>query len=152
MICLPNRKRAFAVSSILAFVRKRIGAPLMIIVSPWRSSRTRLDMTLDSVCDQGWSARHASAGTTNGVTPGMRRWSSRLLEQTEERLRRLVRDRQGLGAVLLPYLQGLQLSRFLRKISVNQGAEAAVQRIDLVIVVARLVSDEGRSRTVRIEL
>ena len=32
MICLPNRKRACAVSSMRDFVRKRIGAPLTIIV------------------------------------------------------------------------------------------------------------------------
>ena len=44
MICLPKRKRAFAVSSMRDRVRKRIGAPLTIITSPWRSSRTRLDI------------------------------------------------------------------------------------------------------------
>ena len=44
MICLPNRKRALAVSSIRDLVRKRIGAPLTIITSPWRSSNTKFDM------------------------------------------------------------------------------------------------------------
>src|ERR1700739_3726726 len=44
MICLPNRKRALAVSSIRDLVRKRIGAPLTIMTSPWRSSNTRFDM------------------------------------------------------------------------------------------------------------
>ncbi len=34
MICLPNRKRALAVSSIRDFVRNRIGAPLTIMTSP----------------------------------------------------------------------------------------------------------------------
>src|SRR6478672_4738221 len=46
MICLPNRKRDLAVSSIRDLVRKRMGAPLTIIISPWRSSKTRLDMRL----------------------------------------------------------------------------------------------------------
>src|SRR4051794_5141011 len=46
MICLPNRKRALAVSSMRDLVRKRMGAPLMIIISPWRSSKTRFDMRL----------------------------------------------------------------------------------------------------------
>jgi hypothetical protein len=32
------------------FVRKRIGAPLTIIISPWRSSKTRLDMRLFLIC------------------------------------------------------------------------------------------------------
>src|SRR3984885_4423382 len=46
MICLPKRNRALAVSSMRDLVRNRIGAPLTIMTSPWRSSKTKLDMRL----------------------------------------------------------------------------------------------------------
>ena len=73
MICLPNRKRALAVSSIRDFVRKRIGAPLTIIISPWRSSRTKVDMDLHdlSVCTAVWPDR-GSGGRTRAFWPACR--------------------------------------------------------------------------------
>src|SRR4051794_18098778 len=98
MICLPNKKRACAVSSMRALVRKRIGAPLMIIVSPWRNSNTRLDISSASCL--GSRARRR----------GCRRRVVRRLtaEQAEQRLRRLVGHGERLRAELLANLQRLQ--------------------------------------------
>ena len=42
--CLPNRNRARAASSMRVRLRKRMGAPLTTITSPWRSSSTSVDM------------------------------------------------------------------------------------------------------------
>jgi hypothetical protein len=66
MICLPKRKRALAVSSIRDLVRKRIGAPLTIMTSPCRNSRTRVDIRpfLD-----GAARGPVTKGTTDGTRP-----------------------------------------------------------------------------------
>src|SRR6185436_9704076 len=121
MICLPNRNLALAVSSMRDFVRNRIGAPLTIMTSPCRSSRTRVDIRpfLD-----GSARGPVECGTTDGTQPitvspascrlvledssgrvyyPTRRLGSPrlLLEQAQQRLRCLVRQRQGLSAQLL---------------------------------------------------
>ncbi len=54
MICLPKRKRALAASSIRARLRKRIGAPLTTIMSPWRSSSTSVDILFLSFAAMSW--------------------------------------------------------------------------------------------------
>src|SRR5665647_3447724 len=69
MICLPNRKRALAVSSMRVLVRNRIGAPLTIIISPWRSSRTRFDMSAFLVRPAGLRAAGIRLASDDG---GMR--------------------------------------------------------------------------------
>src|ERR1700722_6223591 len=150
MICLPNRKRALAVNSMRDLVRNRMGAPLTIIISPWRSSKTRLDMRLFLVGSRPHGAMRGGAARRRHFTGSLWHWgryralcparfsADRLLEQAQQRLRRLVRQRQGLRAQLLTDLQRLQLRRFLRQIGIHQRADAAVQGIDLVAVVADL--------------
>src|ERR1700710_2567198 len=111
MICLPNRKRAFAVSSIRERVRKRMGAPFTIMTSPWRSSRTRLDMK--SLPRRDCESLTALLFDIQGVRrqPVRALWRrgqvavGPLLEQAEQRLRCLVGQRQRLGTELLTNLQ-----------------------------------------------
>ena len=76
---------------------------------------------------------------------------SRLLEQAQQCLRRLVGERQSLRAQLLPDLQGLQLRRLLRQIRVHQRADTSVQGIDFVTVVADLVAYVVLRRTDRVQ-
>jgi hypothetical protein len=87
--------------------------------------------------DAAWIATAGLGGPGDGSADCERP----LLEQAQQGLRRLVRQRQGLRAKLLADLQGCQLSRFLGQVRVNQRAQAAVQRIDLVIVVGYLIVD-----------
>src|SRR6201996_7811989 len=146
MICLPNRKRALAVSSIRDRVRKRIGAPFTIMTSPWRSSRTRLDIVSLFTNDPAFRGPPCSGRARRSVEdilagPGGRTGQEYppLLEQAEERLRGLVRHGQCLGAQLLADLERCQLSGLLGQIGVDKRAETAVQRVDLIVVVGNLV-------------
>src|SRR5258708_6492067 len=120
MICLPNKKRALAVSSIRDRVRNRIGAPFTIITSPWRSSRTRLDII--SLPRSMHFSRNAG-----GPGAGPAGTERRLLEQAEQCLRCLVRQRQRLRAQLLADLQCSELGRFLGQISVYQRPKPTIQ-------------------------
>src|SRR5258708_9136325 len=126
MICLPNMKRAFATSSIRDRVRNRTRAPLMIIASPGRRSRTNPVMR---------ASRSVRAISGLASAEGIIHW---LLEQVQQRGRRLVGDRKRLRAKLLTDLQGLKLRRFLRQIRIHQRAEAGLQRVDLIAVLAYL--------------
>ena len=60
-----------------------------------------------------------------------------LFEQAEQGRRRLVRNRESLGAKLLTNLQRLHLGRLFREIGVDHRAKARVQCVDLVVVVAK---------------
>src|SRR5689334_5279867 len=125
MICLPNRKRALAVSSIRVFVRNRIGAPLTIIVSPWRSSRINVDMRL--FLDAGRRRVRGLRGIDPATVGPPPEYSS--LKQAEQGRGSLVRDRERLGAKLLTYLQSLHLGRLSREVGVDHRAKAGVQCI-----------------------
>src|SRR5271165_7324113 len=104
MICLPNRKRARAVSSIRLLVRKRIGAPLTIITSPWRSSNTKLDIApLHGGFRCGAAAPAFAASGRHACRP-----APSLAEQLQQCRRCLVGDRQRLRAQLLLDLQALE--------------------------------------------
>src|SRR5450756_453210 len=133
MICLPNRNRAFAVSSIRVLVRNRIGAPLTTMTSPWRSSSTSVDMLRPLILGhRGVQSPEAVTDLLSVPHPGN---VPRLLEQGQQALRRLIGDRQRLSTELLLDLQRLQQRRLLGEVGIDQRSKAGIQRIDLVAVV-----------------
>ena len=72
---------------------------------------------------------------------------SGLAEQRQDRLRRLVGDRQSLDAKLLLDLQGLQRGAFLGHVGVDQVADAGRQRVGQLLGEGRLDRELRRRPT-----